>query len=112
MKATPHTTQTWQQLVEMGGILEETIQRYRIKFKSHSGFVQRFDGPAVVIFRKEDGRLLTEKWCVGGRLHRTGAPAVIKWLVNGGLEEHWFCGGVEYEPTAHELLGWKMQNRK
>ena len=63
--------------------------------------LHRDDGPAVIY---EDG---TELWYKDGFLHRDDGPAAILY---GGLLR-WAKYGKLYQPSAHELITWKMNEK-
>ncbi len=62
------------------------------------GLLHREDGPAVLY---ADG---SESWFMNGVLHRTGGPA-RDWVYGN---EEWYQHGKPYQPSAHELMDWKM----
>ena len=61
----------------------------------------RDDGPAV-IYPNGD-----QFWYKEGEIHRDYGPAVI--YVNGG--QYWYKYNKQYEPSAHELMVWKMNEK-
>ena len=52
-----------------------------------------------------------EEWYIDGNLHREDGPAFIT-LADGILTEDWYKNGEPYEPSAHELILWKMKKEK
>jgi hypothetical protein len=62
----------------------------------------RLNGPAV-IYADVD-----MDWCRHGKLHRDDGPARI-WPSVG--VEDWWKDGEPYEPSAHELMVWKMKQK-
>jgi hypothetical protein len=51
--------------------------------------LDRADGPAVIMNFSDGSR--TEEWWVDGKVHRTGAPAVLDFNADGSLSrEVWF----------------------
>jgi hypothetical protein len=69
-------------------------------WKDKRGRVHRLNGPAI---EYEGG---DSSWFRHGILHRDDGPA-REWS-NSGAEE-WYKDGYEYEPSAHELIAWKMK---
>jgi hypothetical protein len=67
------------------------------------GRFHRLNGPAIIYF---DGDTY---WYKHGKLHRDDGPAV-EWPSDG--TEEWYKDGEEYEPSAHELMVWKMKQKK
>jgi hypothetical protein len=67
------------------------------------GDFHRLAGPAVIF---QDGEL---RWYRHGRLHRDDGPARV-WPAEG--IEDWYKDGDLYEPTAHEIMAWKMTQKK
>ena len=66
------------------------------------GKFHRDAGPAVI---HPDG---TQYWFKNGKYHREDGPAIIRPDGRRG----WYKEGVEYEPSAHELMVWKMNERR
>ena len=62
--------------------------------------LHRDDGPAVIY---SDG---AKSWYKDGLLHREDGPARC-W----GLTYAWYKDGKLYEPTAHEIMTWKMNEK-
>ena len=67
-----------------------------------SGKYHRDDGPAVIY---PDGR---QEWYKEGKWHRDDGPAVI--YPNG--VQRWYKDDQPYEPSAHELMAWKMNEKE
>ena len=67
------------------------------------GFNHRINGPAVIY---KDGDML---WYRHGKLHRDDGPAV-DWPSESRFI--WYKHGERYEPSAHELMVWKMMKKK
>ncbi len=65
--------------------------------------LHRIDGPAVTY---PNG---LNCWYKHGFLHRDDGPARI-WP-STGLEE-WWKNGERYEPSAHDLILWKMKKKE
>ena len=68
-----------------------------------AGVLHRLNGPAMTRF---DGAMT---WYRHGKRHRNDGPAVI--LPASGLE-YWYKDGESYEPSAHELMVWKMKKKE
>lgn len=66
-----------------------------------NGQLHRDDGPAV-IYPNGD-----QYWWKEGKIHRDDGPATV-WS-DGTLE--WWKEGKPYEPSAHELMAWKMHEK-
>ena len=76
---------------------------YRKEWKDKKGYLHRLNGPAVIY---KDGDM---HWYRHGRYHRDDGPA---WLwPSEGIEE-WYKDGKRYEPSAHELMVWKMKKKE
>lgn len=56
-------------------------------FYFDEGRLHRFDGPAVIAY-KRDGSLLREKYYINGKLHRIDGPAYIEYIGDLKLEKH------------------------
>ena len=67
------------------------------------GQPHRLTGPAVIY---NDGDMT---WFRHGKYHRDDGPARI-WP-STGLEE-WYKDDVRYEPSAHDLILWKMKKKE
>ena len=50
-----------------------------------------------------------QAWYQQGILHREDGPAII-WL-SRDIEE-WYKDGEKYEPSAHEIMVWKMKKKE
>ncbi len=72
-------------------------------WKDKKGKVHRLNGPAV-IFRDGD-----RSWYKHGQRHRDDGPA-REWPSQN--KEEWWKDGKHYEPSAHELMLWKMKQKK
>ena len=72
-------------------------------WKDKKGNYHRINGPAL-IFRNGD-----TTWCRHGALHRDDGPAV-DWPAAG--KEEWYKDDVIYEPSAHEIMVWKMKKKE
>ena len=60
----------------------------------------RLNGPAIIF---EDG---SKSWLRHGKLHCDDGPArILKDY------EEWWKDGEPYEPTAHEIMVWKMKKK-
>jgi hypothetical protein len=68
-------------------------------WKDKEGRHHRLAGPAVIYI---DGDTY---WFIHGTMHRDDGPARI-WDKYG--IEKWYKDGEEYEPSAHEIMVWKM----
>ena len=66
------------------------------------GFLHRDDGPAITY---PDGR---QYWYKKGKYHRDDGPAII--YPDG--DQRWFKDDIMYEPSAHELMVWKMHEKE
>lgn len=62
----------------------------------------REDGPAI---QYTDG---SGHWYKEGKLHRDDGPA----MVDKQGKEYWFKEGEPYEPSAHDLMVWKMNEKE
>lgn len=66
-----------------------------------NGICHRDDGPAV---KYMDGEF---RWYDSGVMHRLDGPA----LENHKLRHYvWYHHGKKYEPSAHEVISWKIKN--
>ena len=83
---------------------EEGINDYVTSFKKvwhdRNGFPHRINGPAVVY---SDGEM---RWFRHGLRHRDDGPAQV-WAEHG--IEMWYKDDKLYEPSAHEIMVWKMK---
>ena len=89
-----------------------------------NGVLHREDGPAIIWY---DG---DQWWYKDGKLHREDGPAVIRpsgfmcWYKDDILHrddgpavihpdggQEWYKEDKLYEPTAHDLMVWKMNER-
>ena len=50
----------------------------------------------------------TKRWFKDGKLHRDDGPAVI-WSDD---EQYWYKNDERYEPSAHEIMAWKMNEKE
>ncbi len=66
------------------------------------GKLHREDGPAII---HSDG---SQVWYKEGKIHREDGPAVI---LSDGVQE-WWKEGEKYEPSAHELIVYKMNEKE
>lgn len=66
------------------------------------GEIHREDGPAIIWY---DG---DQWWFKAGKLHRDHGPAVI----GRNNMNAWYKEGEKYEPTAHELMVWKIEEKE
>ncbi len=64
--------------------------------------LHREDGPAIIYTNGN------QRWYKDGKLHREDGPAVI--YPNG--EQYWYKDGEQYEPSAHELIVYKMNEKE
>ena len=74
------------------------IRHFKGAFAYH-----RADGPAVIYPNGDCS------WYYNDRLHREDGPA-REWPAEGIFE--WWKDGELYEPTAHEIITWKMMKKK
>ena len=72
-------------------------------WRDKEGRTHRLNGPAF-IFANGD-----RSWYRHGKIHRDDGPARI-WPEKG--IEKWYKNGLPYEPSAHELIAWKMKKEK
>ena len=72
-------------------------------WRNKNGELHRLSGPAVIY---NDGEMW---WYKHGKRHRDDGPA-IEWPEKG--IEDWWKDGEPYEPSAHELMVWKMTQKK
>ena len=87
---------------EEGVKLRSVVSRHKRWFDT-KGNLHRLDGPAIIYC---DGDM---DWYAYGELHRDDGPARI-WP-SAGLEE-WYKNGELYEPSAHDLILWKMKKKE
>ena len=66
------------------------------------GKLHRDDGPAIIY---SSGR---QEWWKDGNWHRDDGPAVI--CTSG--THYWYKYDKPYEPSAHDLMVWKMNERR
>ena len=66
------------------------------------GLMHRDDGPAAIHLGG------TEFWYKEGKWHRDYGPAVIK--ADGS--NLWYKDDLPYQPSAHDLMVWKMNERR
>jgi hypothetical protein len=78
---------------------EDKITVKRVK-KGISGNFHCLDGPAIVYSNGD------ESWYRHGQLHRDDGPAITIPEKNVYV---WVKNGIRYEPSAHELMIWKMK---
>ena len=64
--------------------------------------LHRDDGPAVIYTNGD------QCWYKEGKLHRDDGPAVI--CTSG--THYWYKYDKPYEPSAHELMIWKMNEKE
>ena len=64
--------------------------------------VHKEDGPAITW---NDGN---QYWYKEGKIHREDGPAVI--YADG--RQLWYNYGKRYEPSAHDLMVWKMNEKE
>ena len=76
---------------------------FREIWRDKKRLLHRLNGPAIVHL---DG---DSTWYYHGAYHREDGPA-RDWPT-GGLEE-WYKHGEKYEPSAHELMVWKMKKKE
>jgi hypothetical protein len=72
------------------------------RWRNKEGNYHRLNGPAI---EWRDG---TEYWYRHGKLHRDDGPAT-NWPPG---QEEWHKDGEPYEPSAHELIVWKMKKKE
>jgi hypothetical protein len=68
-----------------------------------AGYEHRLNGPAVIY---ADGDMM---WYRHGQLHRDDGPA-LDWPSENRFE--WYKDDEPYEPSAHELMVWKMKKNQ
>ena len=78
------------------------INESGIKYWYKEGKFHREDGPAVIYANG------IHIWYKENKVHRDAGPAII-WPDGA---QRWFKNGEEYEPTAHELMVWKMKEKE
>jgi hypothetical protein len=81
------------------GELKVDIYKTKRWFDKEGNF-HRLNGPAVIYY---DG---DREWYRHGELHREAGPA-FEWFSSDIFK--WYKDGEEYEPSAHELMVWKMK---
>ena len=72
-------------------------------WKDKLGNYHRLNGPAIVFANGDTS------WFKHGVPHRDDGPA-REWFTRG--IEAWYKDGQKYEPSAHELMLWKMKQKK
>ena len=72
-------------------------------WKDKEGYFHRLNGPAIIY---TDGDM---DWYIHGQRHRDDGPA-IDWPY--GRIEEWWKDGEPYEPSAHDLILWKMKKKE
>jgi hypothetical protein len=70
------------------------------RWRNKKGYYHRLDGPAIIY---RDGDMV---WYRHGNRHRDDGPA-LDWPSANRFK--WYKDGREYEPSAHELMVWKMK---
>ena len=89
---------------EEEGVLEiDKLVSYKERWFDKNGHYHRLNGPAVTY---ADG---DTSWYRHGKLHREDGPA-REWP-HDDVEE-WFKNDEHYEPSAHELMVWKMKKKE
>ena len=71
-------------------------------WRDKRGSYHRLNGPAIIY---NDG---DTTWFRHGLRHRDDGPALV-WTVEN--REEWYRDGERYEPSAHELMVWKMKKK-
>ena len=73
-----------------------------IRYFANGGY-HRLDGPALIWPDR------AEQWYKHGKLHRDDGPAAL-WPERG--IEVWYKDGKKYQPSAHEIMAWKMKKKE
>ena len=79
--------------------LKNTMPRYLGRL----GELHNEHGPTV-IYPNGD-----ESWYINGQFHRDDGPAIVLYEEDKYI---WIKKGQRYEPSAHELIAWKMKLRE
>ena len=87
---------------EEGELVKDPPSFYWSRWEDKKGYLHRLNGPAI-IFSSGD-----TIWCRHGLRHRDDGPAV-DWPSQN--KEEWYKDGKVYEPSAHELIAWKMKKQ-
>jgi hypothetical protein len=87
---------------EEGTLVKFSTNYYKQAWCDSYKRFHRLNGPAVIYY---DGSM---SWIRHGRLHRDDGPA-REWPARG--IETWWKDGKPYEPSAHELMVWKMKKK-
>ena len=88
---------------EEGRLVVYNTGLYDELWEDKEGLTHRLNGPAVIY---AGGDTI---WYKHGKLHRENGPA-REWP-HDDVEE-WYKDGKPYEPSAHELMLWKMKKKK
>jgi antitoxin component YwqK of YwqJK toxin-antitoxin module len=76
------------------------------------------------IFRREDGSIESEEWCLDDKYHRSDGPAVVWYYKDGSIEsEVWYLDGKRhrldgpaevqyYEDGSIYSEGWYLDNKQ
>ena len=67
--------------------------------------LHRLNGPARIWHGRD------KEWYRHGMLHRDDGPALIYYM-GKELCEYWYKDGKPYEPSAHEIMVWKMKKKE
>ena len=110
-----------------GGELDKHTPGYLTElWRDKAGDIHRLNGPAIIF---SNGDTI---WYRHGKRHRDDGPAAIYqdedtlWYRHGKLHredgparvwpryklEEWYKDGKVYEPSAHELMTWKMKKKE
>ena len=76
---------------------------YKKIWRDKKGNLHRLDGPAIT---HPDGDM---SWYKHGVTHREDGPA-LEWPSEN--VEAWYKNGLPYEPSAHEIMAWKMKKKE
>ena len=78
------------------------IDEFGTKRWYKAGELHRDDGPAIIYANGDP------YWYEEGKWHREDGPTVI--YPNG--DHYWYQDDQPYEPSAHELMTWKMNEKE
>jgi hypothetical protein len=88
---------------EEGELASGIISPHYKAWYDKNGRLHRLNGPAIIYY---DGY---EEWYRHGKLHRDDGPARAH--SSADIEE-WWKDDYFYEPSAHELITWKMKKKE
>ena len=89
---------------EEGRLTAHKSTYFKELWRDKAGKLHRLNGPAMITLSSGD-----MTWYRHGKLHRDDGPA-LDWPSDG--TEEWYRDGKLYEPTAHELIAWKMKKKE